>query len=117
MTRRHNPTSLTLPDDLHKRLKHLCVDRNIRQTQAITQALEDYLKREAESPNELSATRLEIPIDKTLLMRLEKAMTSLDVLREIVIELRDAASRVSEGAVNGGPIQAAGDDRGSVEAD
>lgn len=115
MARRKNPTSITLPDELHRRLKHLCVDRNIRQTQAINEALENYLREGGEGQGKMDAPTLGLQSDETLLMRLEEAGHAIDVLQSFVTELSHAAaSRISEDTINGGSGQEEGSDRGAV---
>ena len=38
-------TSIALPPEAHKRLRHLCVDEGISLREAIRQAVDEYLKR------------------------------------------------------------------------
>lgn len=115
MARRKNPTSITLPDELHRRLKHLCVDRNIRQTQAINEALENYLREGGEGQGKMDAPTLGLQSDETLLMRVEEAGHAIDVLLTFVNELKHAATpRILEAAGDGGTGEEEGRGRGTV---
>lgn len=103
-------TSIRLNTELHKRLAHVLIDRDITATDAIHEALEAWMYGGA-VPN------LGTDVDETLLMRLDEAAHSVDVLKQIVYELRYAASRVSQDRIDGGVREEANGDRGSTEGD